>query len=201
VAATGGVFEAGMWDRLAVADPPVPSGARALAVDVNPARTTAVIAAAADLGDGKVLVEVLREDKGVDWVVPALVELRRLELIDAVVIDAASQGRTLISDLRAAHLPITTTDVKGMTDASAAFFDAVVEVRLMHLDQPVLNIAVANATQRTVGDAWAWARRAPRADITPLVAASLAMYGVQHREETHSVYMLGVGGEPGRWIL
>jgi hypothetical protein len=35
--------------------------------------------------------------------------------------------------------------------------------------------------QRTVGDgAWAWARRTSAANITPLVAATLALWGVTH---------------------
>jgi hypothetical protein len=67
-----------------------------------------------------------------------------------------------------------------MTDASAAFFDAVVQYRLVHLNQPVLNAAVSNAAQRPVGDAWAWSRRAQGAYVTPLVAASLAIWGVRN---------------------
>jgi hypothetical protein len=177
---TNGLFEAGQWDALAVAKPPTPTSARAIGLDVNPARTRSCVAAAADLGEGRVMVEILREDKGVDWVVAELVGLHREYPDSSVVVDQASQARTLIPDLKAAGVQVVTTDVKGMTDASAGFYDATIEGRLVHLNQPVLNAAVEAATQRQVGDAWAWARRAPKGDISALVSASLAMWGLRN---------------------
>jgi phage terminase large subunit-like protein len=178
--ASGGVFDSAQWAALAAPGPAPEPGYRALALDINPARTRACIAAAAELPDERVLVEILREDKGVDWVVPELLGLHREDSSVAIVVDEASQARTLIPDLKAAGLSVVTTDVKGMTAASALFFDHVVESRLLHLDQPVLNSAVSAATQRAIGDNWAWARRAPKGDISALVAASLALWGVRN---------------------
>ncbi len=39
---------------------------------------------------------------------------------------------------------------------------------------PALDAAVANARKRKVRDAWVWARQDTEADISPLVAATLA---------------------------
>ena len=64
-----------------------------------------------------------------------------------------------------------------MTAACGAFYDAVMEDRLRHLDTPVLNSALAVARKRSLGDAWAWHRKNAAADITPLVACTLALYG------------------------
>jgi hypothetical protein len=51
---------------------------------------------------------------------------------------------------------------------------------MVHLDQPLLNTAVAAARKRAVGDAWAWHRKDSTTDITPLVAATLALWGFAH---------------------
>jgi hypothetical protein len=61
--------------------------------------------------------------------------------------------------------------------ACGDFHDAAVRGRLSHRGDYRLTDAVTAATKRRVGDAWAWARRG-RADISPLVAATLARWGV-----------------------
>ncbi|MBQ2628576.1 MAG: hypothetical protein IJG13_02760, partial [Kiritimatiellae bacterium] len=48
-------------------------------------------------------------------------------------------------------------------------------VRLMHLPQPVLDLAANVAVTRPMGDgAWAWDRNKSREDISPLVALTMA---------------------------
>jgi hypothetical protein len=42
--------------------------------------------------------------------------------------------------------------------------------------QPELSAALAGATKRSLGDAWAWSRRNSAVDISPLVAATLALW-------------------------
>ena len=57
-------------------------------------------------------------------------------------------------------------------------FDAVMETgHVRHSNDPSLNAAVKAATTRPLLDAWAWDKRSPKADITPLVAATLALWG------------------------
>jgi len=54
--------------------------------------------------------------------------------------------------------------------------------RVAHAGQAVLAAAVENATKRKLGDAWAWNRQSATADITPLVAATIALWiHRQHR--------------------
>ena len=63
--------------------------------------------------------------------------------------------------------------VRACTD----FHDAAKDARLSHRGDYRLTDAVVAATKRKVGDSWAWARRG-RADISPLVAATLARWGI-----------------------
>jgi hypothetical protein len=61
--------------------------------------------------------------------------------------------------------------------ACGDFHDAAIHARLSHRGDYRLTDAVVAATKRKAGDAWAWQRRG-QADITPLVAVTLARWGV-----------------------
>ena len=61
--------------------------------------------------------------------------------------------------------------------ACGDFHDAAVHARLSHRGDYRLTDAVVAATKRRVGESWAWQRRG-HADITPLVAVTLARWGV-----------------------
>jgi hypothetical protein len=50
----------------------------------------------------------------------------------------------------------------------------VLNLRLRHTDQPLLNQAVAGVDIRTVGQVWAFSARASSVDVTPLLAVTLA---------------------------
>jgi hypothetical protein len=169
------------WDSLANPSPPTSTGARAIGIDVTPDRRRACIAAGADVGSDRVLVEVLQEREGVSWVVDEVAALVAQHKPDAVVVDLAGQGRSLIPPLEKVGVTVTQTDVQAMVAACAGFSDAVHERRLVHRGDPVLTGAVEGARQRQVGDgAWAWARRTSKSNVAPLVAATLAVYGVKN---------------------
>jgi phage terminase large subunit-like protein len=170
------------WADLAEENPPAPTGARALGIDVTPDRRRACIAAAADIGEDRVLVEILEEREGVSWVVDEVAALVADHEPDAVVVDMRGQARSLIAALEKAGVDVTRTDWAAMTAACGGFHDAVVEGRLVHRDDPKLNAAVEGAVQRYSGDAWAWARRSSRSNVSPLVAVTLAAWGVNETE-------------------
>jgi hypothetical protein len=64
-----------------------------------------------------------------------------------------------------------------MAAACGRFYDAVVNRRVRHTDQVDMTAAVAGAATRKLGDAWAWSRSSSAVDISPLVAATLALWG------------------------
>jgi hypothetical protein len=68
---------------------------------------------------------------------------------------------------------------RGATDAAGAFYDRVLQRRIAHLGDWRLNDAVAGASKRAVGQRWAFDRRNSDTDISPLVAAALAVWGVE----------------------
>ena len=61
--------------------------------------------------------------------------------------------------------------------ACGDFYDAAKRASITHRGDYRLSDAVTSAKRRNVGEAWAWARRG-NADISPLVAVTLARWGV-----------------------
>jgi len=73
---------------------------------------------------------------------------------------------------------VVSPKAREVAAACGQFYDAVTEQSLSHLDQAPLASALAGAQKRPLGDAWAWARRIVSVDISPLVAATLAKWGL-----------------------
>lgn len=175
---TDAVIDAATWGRCAdMASQP--RDRLALAVDVQPDRSSASIAVAGRRADGRWHVEVIDNRNQVGWVVERVTGIYRRQRIRTVVVDRRGPAASLVEPLQARGLRVTATSAEEMAAACGAFFDAVMEDRLRHLDTPVLNSALAVTRRRSLGDAWAWHRKNTAADITPLVACTLALRGAQ----------------------
>ncbi|NUT53691.1 MAG: terminase [Saccharothrix sp.] len=68
-----------------------------------------------------------------------------------------------------------------VVDAEFEVLSEVVLGTIRHLDQLPLNLAIANAVSRPLGDAYAWGRRKSAGDISPLVAVTLARWAYRSR--------------------
>ncbi|YCK35162.1 hypothetical protein ACNF49_14065 [Actinomadura sp. ATCC 39365] len=178
----------------AVADPVSQIAGRvAFALDVAPDREYAAIAAAGRRPDGLLHAEitgreVLDHRPGTDWVVARAAELVKAWKPVAFVVDPASPAGSLITALEAAGVTVTAVSAREHAQACGGLYDAVVKpkdadddwaTKLRHLDQAPVNTALAGAEKRTLGDAWAWARRGVHVDISPLVALTLALWGYE----------------------
>jgi hypothetical protein len=186
------VIPQGAW--VAVADPASEIvGPMAFALDVAPDREYAAIAVAGRRADGLLHVEitgrsVLDHRPGTDWVMARAAELVKVWKPVAFVVDPSSPAGSLITKLEDAGVTVTSTSAREHAQACGQIYDAVVKPRdapddwvsrLRHLDQAPLSAALAGAEKRTLGDAWAWARRGVSVDISPLVAATLALWGFE----------------------
>jgi phage terminase large subunit-like protein len=149
------------------------------ALDVTPDRSHGSIAVAGWRPDGRVHVEVVEHRPGTEWMVERMAELERRWHPWPVIVDPGSPAGSLLVDLASLGVMTETLNARNYAAACAQFYDAVMgpEPRVVHLDQPVLNLAVGNARKRVLGDAWAWARKVG-ADVSPLVAVTLARWGL-----------------------
>lgn len=152
-------------------------GLTCFAIDVTLERSAGSIAVAGWRVDRNRHLEVIEHRPGVDWIVARAAELNRRWNPIAVLVDPASPAGSLLVDLDAAGVPTVTVNAQQYAQACGQIFDAITANKVRHLDQPILNQAVAAARKRILGDAWAWARKSG-GDISPLVAVTLSHWGL-----------------------
>jgi hypothetical protein len=153
----------------------------ALAFDVALERDAASIAVAGDDVDGRDAVEVVDNRAGTGWLADRVEELWLRWPTSAVVVDPYGPARSIADELERRGVIVTRATAGDVGAACGDFYDAVLEGRLRHRGQGLLDAAVGGAGTRPIGEAWGWARRLSTVDISPLVAATLARWG--HREQ------------------
>lgn len=148
----------------------------AFAFDVAVDGSVAAIAAAWRV-DGKAFVEIVEHKQGTDWLVPRLRELSRRyrapighDTVGAALVEAEALNR-LRPRPRVAPLAY-----RDLAPGCARFMKDLLEHNLRHFDQASLNDAALKAVKRPLGEnGWAWTKRNSGGDITPLVAATMAL--------------------------
>lgn len=166
-----------------------------IAVDSSPRGADAAIAVSGKRRDGLYHVELIDARPKTGWVAARVADLMAKHSdIVRVLVDGRGPVSALIPDLKKAGLDEDQLVVVGsneMTQACGVFLAATEDDRLRHLPNPTLDDAVSVAGQRNLGDSWAWSRRRSSASIAPLVAATLAVFGVHSYEPPtpHEVFV------------
>ncbi|MCW3039369.1 MAG: hypothetical protein JWM31_1274, partial [Solirubrobacterales bacterium] len=162
-----------------------------LAFDVSPDRSSASICAAGLRDDGIPHIERLPASKapgpdtltGTRWLVDRLLQLIEDHDPVAVVCDQRSPAMVFVKQLEDAGVEVRTTSANEHAEACGRLADAVNDRDLRHLGQPELTAAVRGAAKRQLGEAWGWSRRSSQVDISPLVACTLALWGLDRGGE------------------
>lgn len=173
------------WERCA--RPKAKRGeAKAHVIDVSPDGASAAIAAS----DGVTAV-VLEHGPGTHWVGVRLIQLE----ITRVWLDPKSPAGALIQSLENAGITVERVTAEQHAQACGGLLAAVSFVpddgeplQFQHLDQDMLNDAVAGATRRPYGQAWAWDRVKASVDICPLVAVTLARWAALEASDTQPFF-------------
>ena len=168
-AAVGAGMPLNLWDA-AVTDVP-PGVLLAIAVDVTPDLAFASVATATRIQDG-ILLDLDAHRRGTGWVADEVARLQAGGSVP-VVVDLGSSA-SVVSDGLGDTLNPAARDV---AQACSALLDGMIRRAVWHSESPELAVAVRGASRRTMGDAWAWSRRNSLADISPLVAVTLALWG------------------------
>jgi hypothetical protein len=172
-----------LWDSLARTD--IVVGSRmVLGVDISRERDRASIGVSS-LVSGMTPVEVVEARDGVGWLVPRLMEIAK-KWKAPVVIDAGSPAGSIIGQLENAGVKVIAIGLRDYARACGSFYDAVQERTICHLDDPNLRDAIIGSSKRPLGDSWAWNRQSTT-NITPLVAVTLARYGLVNEPEEKPV--------------
>lgn len=172
------VIDMARWDSLADADSvlvdPVCFG-----FDVKPDRSAAAIVAAGLRADGLPCVEVVEHRPGTRWVAPRLRDLRDTHEPEKIMAATAGPAAALLPKLNELGVDVEPVTVSEFAQACGVLFDSIEESHLRHFGTLELRQAVGGAVTRPLGDAWAWSRKNSSVDISPLVAATLAFWGVE----------------------
>jgi hypothetical protein len=177
VLATAGV-DLAVW--AAAARPALaPAPVTAIALDVAADRSAASIAVAGPAGAGWA-VEVVDARPGVGWVAAAARDVRAAHRGAALVADSIVAA-SIVAELRRARLDVDAVSAGDHARACGTFVDGLGAGTITHRGQAVLDDAVTGASRRPYGDAWLWSRARSRLDISPLVAATLAVWAAHGR--------------------
>lgn len=108
-----------------------------------------------------------------------IADLRRRHRARAVVADDLACA-SIVADLTARRVDVAPLGPTAFARACGAFGDALGAdpPRVVHRGQQALDVAAAHAVRRRFGDAWAWSRTRSTGDVSPLVAATVAAWGV-----------------------
>ena len=150
-----------------------PTRGMVLALDVDFDRSTSAISVAARRPDGRVHVELIDHRPGTSWVADRVIELQR-KYRAPIVADPAGPAGGIVADVAARRARIVQVSMGKYAAACGSFYDAVIDGQVVHIGQAPLDDAVAAASRRPMGDAWAWGRKASATGISPLVSATLA---------------------------
>lgn len=151
------------------------------AFDIAPDRSYSTIGVAGKRPDGRGHVEVADRRRGTGWLVARLLELRDSHPNMGFICDGRSPAGSLLPELEQAGLEVTPVSSTEHAQGCGMFYDAVVQGTIRHLGKtrnPELDSAVRGAARRPLGDAWAWSRKNSSVDISPLVACTLAHWGM-----------------------
>jgi hypothetical protein len=158
------------------------SPATAIAFDVAADRSSASLAIAADR-DGTVTVDVVDARPGVAWL-PAAVSAARAAHRGARLVADSIVAASTVQTLARTRVTVEPVGAADHARACGTFIDRLGAGRLQHRAQPALDDAVLGARRRPLGDAWLWARTRSQSDISPLVAATLAVWAAIGRRPT-----------------
>jgi hypothetical protein len=177
---------------LALADPGSAAlGPVCFAFDVTPDRSMASIAVCGRREDGRAHIEVVDRRRGTAWLPERVDELLAERENFGVLCDGAGPAGSLLPAFEKLGIVPTTVTAAEHARACGTFFDAAAEDdALRHPGGSELARAVAGAHTRPLGDAWAWSRKSSSVDISPLVACTLAFWGLTTNEATAGDYFM-----------
>lgn len=142
-------------------------------VDVAPQGRSAAIVAVGERDDD-LQAAVLEHGTGSDWVIPALGRLLPEYGNPRLLVDGKACRHLLPELERVSGFRVTELAAGEIPPACAFWLKLAQEGRIKHRGEHELAVALDGAGQRALGDGWAWSRRNSGADITPLVALTLA---------------------------
>ena len=163
------VIPADIWNA-ACSDRVQPDGGLRFALALATDRSSASICVA----DADSRAELVEHREGVSWVVDRVAELC-IKWGAELALDGFGPEGSLADDIENRGVRVIRYSTREVARACGLFFDGVADGRVKVRRSDILDASVAGARRRSSGDAWVWARKDGGADVSPLVALTLAL--------------------------
>jgi hypothetical protein len=147
----------------------------AVGVDATPDLAFASVATVTRVPDGVVL-DLVAHRRGTGWVAGEVAGLLEAGAVP-VVVDLGGPASVFHGDLTDQGIEMVNPSARDVAQGCAALLDGLIRRAVWHTTSAELTAAVRGASRRPMGDAWAWSRKNSLVDISPLVAATLALWG------------------------
>jgi hypothetical protein len=176
----------------AMSDRPIPArGTVGFGFEADPDGRDGSIAVAWRAPNGSAIIEVIKVQDGVTWLPDAVAALVKRWTFNGVVPQVAVQNsgpaRHAADKIIAGGLDVLRLSQMDFSAACAQFHGEVTArggAKLRHIGQAALNTALEHVGKRRTGPSGAWAWRVdPDVSITALVAATAAVWAVDHPRE------------------
>jgi hypothetical protein len=128
------------------------------------------------------MVELIHARSGTGWLEERLVDLYRTHEIAEVVCDGFGPAAAIANRIDEAGITVKRMDSGDYGKACGLFVDHVGERTIRHLGQTELDAAIRGAKARPLVDRWAWSRTKSTVNISPLVAATLALWSATEND-------------------
>lgn len=170
----------------------------AMGIDVSPDSSTSSIGLAGYSmdkleDDGDIFhIELARSEDsydhrhGTQWVVDRAWQIYERAGISCIIIDPTTPAGVFIEPLLALGANVIKINSREYGQSCIDFKNGVAPIakedtaNVVHVDQPPLNSAVGVANVRKLTDLWAFSKDKSTADISPLVAVDLALWGLKN---------------------
>ena len=155
-------------------------GTGTLGVEVAEDRAHTSVVSACRLGDGRVQVELAAYLAGTATAVDRITELCGRWKVLGVVVDPMGGATNLRQPLRDARVPVVEPTAADVKVAHADFLDLAHARRLHPVASVELSSAVQHLSERMLGGQPVFDRRGAPVDVSPAVAAELAVWALQN---------------------
>jgi hypothetical protein len=170
---------------------------RTFCVEVSNDRSSSFIGAAGHRGDGIPQVEVVAEGDGTEWIEAWFTEKAERMATPTAMRFTGAPSASLVDPLTKAGVELVEWGGSDVVAACGDFYDRVrasigeddEELRLVHRNQPLLDVAASLAATRPMGDGWVWDPKKSPVNASPLVAVTGALWLLTTYD----------GGEPDLW--
>lgn len=185
--ASGGwkVIPQPMWVRQFSPRPIPVTAPVGMGFEVDPDGRDAAVAVAWRDSDGRARIEITKVADGSAWVAGTVAGLEKRWTVLQTAVQNSGPARHVADKVIADGVDVLRMSQMDFSAASQQFYAEVKAGTLWHLGQPPLNAAVEHVDKRRSGPTGSWSWKVdPAVSITALVAATAALWAVDHPRDT-----------------